>query len=535
MYDKMEQRDARVDPTRGIPYDGAFVQALVGAGYALAVQDVRGRFDSDGDWHPYMDERRDGFDTVEWIYDQPWCDGSIGMIGRSYVGYTQWMAAADRPRGLKAIVPISPQADLYHGYPFVNGVFLLAMAELGIKGGRHSYQIRDFMMNVMSGPEPYFDTLPVSEMLAAAGVAEPEWWAEMMDHPNRDEYWLQGAYRDAWSQMDVAALNVTGWFDLVVEGAIENFAGMQRQGATESARRGQELIVGPWAHWVNTRTTLEGVDFGDVSQIELQRLVIDFFDRWLKGEGGQPAETKPVHLFVMGANEWWESDTWPLPDAKDRELYLREGGLLSFEPPGNEQPDDYVYDPRDPVTSAWTMHAGPVDDREVAKRHDVVSYLTTPLDEPLYVVGPVTMVLYASSTANDADWHVRLVDVHEDGAMRFVCHGVLRARFRESFSEPTFVKPGEIARLEVRLTPTAIRFEAGHRLGVEITSSWFPRFERNMGSGAPNNLRDADATVATQTIHHDGTSSSRLILPVVEVNGNRAVAFAPSAAAGRDA
>ena len=148
-----------------------------------------------------MHERRDGFDTVEWIHEQPWCDGNIGMIGRSYVGYTQWMAAADRPRGLKAIVPISPQADLYHGYPFVNGVFLLAMAELGIKGGRHSFQIRDFMMNVMRGPEPYFDTLPVSEMFAAAGVAEPEWWLAMMDHPNRDDYWLQGAYRDAWSQI----------------------------------------------------------------------------------------------------------------------------------------------------------------------------------------------------------------------------------------------------------------------------------------------------------------------------------------------
>jgi putative CocE/NonD family hydrolase len=532
MYDKVEQRDALVDPLRGIPYDGAFVAALLDAGYALAVQDVRGRFDSDGEWHPYMHERRDGFDTVEWIHDQPWCDGNIGMIGRSYVGYTQWMAASDRPRGLKAIVPISPQADLYHGYPFVNGVFLLAMAELGVKGGRHSFQIRDFMMNVMRGPEPYFDTLPVSKMFGAAGVAEPDWWLAMMDHPNRDEYWLQGAYRDDWSNMDVAALNVTGWFDLVVEGAIENFAGMQRHGSTESARRGQELIVGPWAHWVNTRTALEGVDFGEVSLIDLQGLVIAFFDRWLKSTTGEPAANgKPVHVFVMGANEWWEADTWPLPETDQRPLYLRSGGALSFESPASEPPDSYVYDPHDPVTSPWSMHAGPVDDREVALRDDVLTYVTEPLDDDVHVVGPVTLVLFASSTARDADWHVRLVDVHEDGAMRFVCHGVLRARFRDSFAEPTLLEPNATTRFEVPLTPTAVQFAAGHRLGLEITSSWFPRFERNMGSGAPNNLRDDDATVATQTVFHDDVSPSHVLLPVIHVDGSRAVSFAPRTAA----
>jgi putative CocE/NonD family hydrolase len=230
MYDKVDQRDAVVDPARGIPYDGAFVDALVGAGFALAVQDVRGRFDSDGDWHPYINERRDGFDTVEWVADQPWCDGNVGMIGRSYVGYTQWMAAADRPRALKAIVPISPQTDVYHGFPLVNGVFLLAMAELGMKGGRHSFQIRDFMRNVMVRSEPYFETLPVAAMFEKAGVAEPDWWSAMMDHPNFDEYWRQGVYADAWETMDVAALGVTGWYDLVVEGAIENFEGMQLHG-----------------------------------------------------------------------------------------------------------------------------------------------------------------------------------------------------------------------------------------------------------------------------------------------------------------
>jgi putative CocE/NonD family hydrolase len=501
------------------------------------VQDVRGRFDSDGEWHPYMHERRDGFDTVEWIHEQPWCDGNIGMIGRSYVAYTQWMAAADRPKGLKAIVPISPQADLYHGYPFVNGVFVLAMGELGVKGGRHSFQIRDFMMNVMCGPEPYFDTLPVSELLTTAGVAAPPWWLEMMDHPNHDEYWQQGSYRDSWSEMDVAALNVTGWFDLVVEGAIENFAGMQRHGRTESARRGQQLVVGPWAHWVNTRIELEGIDFGEGSRIDLEGLVIAFFDRWLKRSDAGPAapDVKPVHVFVMGANEWWEAETWPLPDAQEQPLYLRGGGELSTDLPEREEPDSYFYDPHDPVTSLWSMHAGPVDDREIALRDDVLSYIGPPLEEPMHVVGPVTLVLFASSTALDADWHARLLDVHEDGSRRFVCHGVLRSRFRESFSEPVLLEPGQVTRFEVRLTPTAIRFDSGHRIGLEITSSWFPRFERNMGSGAPNNLKDDDAQTATQSVFHDRDSPSHLLLPIVKVDDTRAASFAPRSAAADEA
>lgn len=537
MYDKVEQRDAPVDPSRGIPYDGAFVQALLDAGYALAVQDVRGRFDSDGEWHPYLHERRDGFDTVEWINDQPWCDGNIGMIGRSYVGYTQWTAAADRPRGLKAIVPISPQADLFHGYPIVNGAFLLAMGELGIKGGRHSFQIRDFMLNVMKGPEPYFETLPASEMFAAAGVTVPDWWSEMMNHPNRDAYWIQGAYRDDWSNIDVAALNITGWYDLVVEGAIANFEGMQQHGATAAARTGQELVVGPWAHWVNTRPDLSGVDFGADSIIDLQGHVISFFDRWLKDVPPEPqTRDKPVHIFVMGADEWWAGETWPLPETDFRPLYLRGDGLggafnggggLSFEPPPGEPSDSYLYDPHRPVTSPWSMHEGPIDDREVAVRPDVVTYVSAPLHEALYVVGPVVLVLFASSSARDTDWHARLIDMHENGSARFICHGVLRARFRESFEAPAFLEPGEVYRFEVPLTPTAIRFAEGHRVAVEIMSSWFPRFERNMNSGAANNFQDSDAHVATQTVMHDDAFPSHLLLPVIADASGRRVRFAP--------
>jgi len=546
MYDKVEQRDGVNDPARGIPYDRRFVDALLDAGYALAVQDVRGRFDSDGEWHPYIHERRDGFDTVEWINQQPWCDGNIGMIGRSYVGYTQWRAAADRPRGLKAIVPISPQADLYNGYPIINGVFLLAMGELGIKGGRHSFQIRNFMTNVMKGPEPYFDTLPISGMFEAAGVTQPPWWAAMMDHPNRDDYWRAGEYMDAWPAIDVPALGITGWYDLVVEGAIANFEGMTAHAEDESPRAGQELIVGPWAHWVNVRTDLNGVDFGPDSLIDLQGYIIGFFDRWMKQGGGDPP-TKRVRIFVMGANEWWDADTWPLPEAQERQLFLHGdgtpgefngGGHLSFQAPDDEPPDEYTYDPLHPVTSAWSMHAGPIDDRETAIRPDVLTYLTASLAEDVDVVGPVVLELHAASSAPDTDWHARLVDVHPDGRMIFISHGVLRARFRDSFESPSLLEPGAVYPFRIPLTPTAMRFAAGHRIGLEITSSWFPRFERNMNSGAPNNFRDANAHVATQTVMHNASAPSQLRLCVIPKGSYQAANFAPrhpQPTAGEDA
>lgn len=536
MYDKVEQRDGVEDTARGIPYDRRFVEALLDAGYALAVQDVRGRFDSDGEWHPYIHERRDGFDTVEWINNQAWCDGNIGMIGRSYVGYTQWRAAADRPRGLKAIVPMSPQADLYNGYPIINGVFLLAMGELGIKGGRHSFQISNFMANVMNGSEPYFQTLPIASMFESAGVTEPPWWTEMMNHPNRDDYWRQGEYADAWQDIEVPALGITGWYDLVVEGAIANFVGMTSQATNEASRAGQELIVGPWAHWVNVRSDLDGVDYGPQSLIDLQAHIIGFFDRWLKPNGDQPP-AKPVRVFVMGANEWWEAATWPLPEAQERRLFLHGdgrhgefngGGRLSFHAPAHDEPvDQYTYDPLRPVVAAWSMHAGPVDDRETAHRPDVLTYATEPLEEDVDVVGPLTFELYASSSAPDTDWHVRLLDVHPDGRMIFVSHGVLRARFRDSFESPSLLNPGTVYRFAVSLTPTAMRFAAGHRIAIEIMSSWFPRFERNMNSGAPNNFRDSDARPAVQTVRHDASSPSHLKLPVVPSNAYGRTSFAP--------
>ena len=235
-------------------------------------------------------------------------------------------------------------------------------------------------------------------------------------------------------------------------GAPLNFEDMRREGATPDARDGQKLVIGPWPHWVNNHRSRNGVDFGEHAIIELDDYITRFFDRWLKGKRNGIDDEKPVYIFVLGANEWWAEDSWPLPGTEEVPFYLHSGGKanslkgdggLSTAEPADEPADTYTYDPADPVRILWGLHDGPVDDRIPSTRDDVLCYTSEELSEPLDVVGWVTMKLWASSSALDTDWHVRLVDVYPDGSARFLCHGMLRARFRESFEKPELLEPGK--------------------------------------------------------------------------------------------
>ena len=254
-----------------------------------------------------------------------------------------------------------------------------------------------------------------------------------------------------WSNISVPALNVTGWYDMSSCGAPSNFEAMKRQGGTDDARRGQKLIIGRWVHGLNAHRRRNGIDYGEHAIIELDDYVVRYFDRWLKGKSNGLDDEKPVYVFVMGANEWWAEDDWPLPGTEEVRFYLHSGGGansprsgLSTDPPGTEPADRYRYDPADPVRTLWNLHDCAVDDRLVSIRDDVLCYTSDPLQEPLDVVGRVSCCLYASSSARDTDWHVRLVDVYPDGSARFLCHGMLRARFRNSFEEPELLEPGTV-------------------------------------------------------------------------------------------
>jgi uncharacterized protein len=508
-----------------------FHEDLARRGYIVAFQDCRGRFNSDGLFDPYRQEHADGFDTIEWLEAQEWCDGNIGMIGGSYVGQTQWFAASHAPKALKAIVPtVSPPGHPFLNEPLYGGAMILCTPEWIFTMGRRSEQV-SALQGLYTQEQPYVEMLPLSRIAEAAGSSSP-YWNEWLSHSTYDDYWRSHGYEEFWPRMTVPALNITGWWDMNFLGAPRNFVGMREQGATQEAREGQRLVIGPWPHWVNKSRTLSGLDFGANAVTGLDTYTLRFFDYWLRGVKDNALNDEArVHVFVIGANEWWEADEWPLPGTQPTAFYLHSGGhanthrgdgTLSRECPLDEPCDQYESDPLDPIRVLWNLHEGPVDDRAVSARPDVLCYTSERLAEALDVVGPVKAVLYAESSARDCDWHVRLVDVHPDGAARFLCHGVLRARFRESYERAVFLEPGRIERYEIDMTATGVRFLPGHRIRVEIASSWFSRFERNPQTDAANWMTDErPPIVALQKIHHDAEHASYVSLPVIGVRQGR--------------
>jgi putative CocE/NonD family hydrolase len=501
-----------------------FLEELAERGYIIAIQDTRGRDNSDGVFFPYRDDRSDGYDTVTWVNEQPWCDGNIGMWGGSYVGQTQWFAAADAPAGLKAIVPVVSPPDAFFNEPVCNGCFLLPMGEWMTWMGRRSFSVTpaDGAFNDM---QPYFAAVPISDLPVLAGNDYP-WWREMMEHPNLDDFWRSCSYQDAWPAITVPALNITGWWDMNFPGSWMNYEGMRTQGQTEEIRDRQRLIIGPWPHQGNQERSLNGVDFGEEAIVNLDDHIVRWFDRWVKGIANGVEQDPRVRVFVLGANEWRAYEDWPLAEATPTPFYFHSGGHantllgdggLSTDAPADEPFDTYDYDPADPVTAVWRIADGPVDDRVQSTRRDVLCYTSPVLTEPIEAIGRAQVVLYASSSAKDTDWHVRLCDVHPDGSARFLVHGMLRARFRETFEQPHLLEPGEVYRFEFGLDAVGIRFLPGHAIRVEVTSSWFPEYDRNTNSGAANNFKDDQFVVAAQQIYHDGERASHIVLPVVPV------------------
>jgi uncharacterized protein len=511
------------------------VDKLVRRGYIVALQDCRGRFNSDGEFDMYRQEHADGFDTIEWLAAQDWCDGNIGMIGGSYVGQTQWFAAANAPKALKALVPTcSPPGNPFLNEPLYGGIMLLGILEWMVAMGRRCEQLYGLIdlftqqRGLFTQEQDYFETLPLSRSPETAGISVP-WWNEWMKHPSLDVFWRSCGYEEYWERMTTPALNITGWWDMNFLGAPRNFIGMKQKGATTEAREGQRLVIGPWPHNIDHSATLSGVDFGATALTDLDNYTIRFFDYWLRNirENGL-RDDLPVHIFVLGANEWWEANEWPLPGSQPTKFYLhsdgranthRGDGKLSRQEPRNEQSDLYESDPLDPVRVLWNIHEGPVDDRPVTARSDVLCFTSEVLQESLDIVGPVSAILYASSSARDCDWHMRLADIYPDGAARFLCHGALRARFREGYDHAKLLEPGRIERFEIDLTAIGVRFLEDHRIRAELSSSWYSRFERNPQTGGANWMTDErPPIVAEQRVYHDSEHPSHILLPLMTVS-----------------
>ena len=510
-------------------------------GYAVVIQDVRGRHASDGEWYPYVNEAQDGYDTIDWIASQPWSDGNVGMFGISYHGATQWLAATEAHPALKAIVPGVTADSYYDSWTYLGGVFQL----FWISGWASGFVLDDFAPRSMRHPEartllrewrrdPFAiaNHLPLGDMPALREVCD--YYYDWLEHSTYDDYWKSFAPREKYDRITVPALNQGGWYDGFIRATLRNYEDMQEQGGSELARSQQHLVVGPWLHQALPEPSAGNGYFGPSASgaaIDWHGMQIAWFDRWLRGEDNGVDTDPSAYLFVMGANEWRAEEAWPPPDAETMTLFLRSGGRanslngdgeLSADPPAvSESPDHFLYNPANPVPTNGGAHLGGVptlfnvgvqDQRGVESRGDVLVYTSEPLERDTEVTGYVTLDLWAATTAEDTDWTGKLVDVHPDGRTLNVCDGILRASYRDSLEAPSLVKSGEICQLRVEVGPTAMLFRKGHRIRLEVSSSNFPAYARHTGS--PHD-QSAEMTPATQTVLHDADHPSALQLPVL--------------------
>ncbi|MFN0095101.1 MAG: CocE/NonD family hydrolase [Dehalococcoidia bacterium] len=512
-------------------------------GYVVIVQDVRGRFASDGVFQPFHQEIEDGFDTIEWAATQVWSNGRVGTYGLSYLGATQWLAASATPPNLQCMVPGVTASDYYDGWTYQGGAFELgfnlmwgvsafAVPELlkaGIAPEERERLIRP-LYGIIFDHWPALRSLPLRELPAVAHDLVAPYYKDWLAHATRDAFWERVNIEQAHPRIHVPALNLGGWYDLFIRGTLRNFTGMRANGANERARDGQRLIVGPWAHGTALGARTGNRVFGAGASILLDELHLRWFDHWLKDARNGLDQDPPVRVFLMGANEWRTYDAWPPSEAEEWRWYLHSNGgaatrfgdgVLSAELPAQERPDPFIYDPMNPCPtvggplfpSPVDVPPGPFDQSDVERRPDVLCYTSAPLDRDLAVVGPVTVRLWAGSSARDTDFTAKLVDVGPDGVAWNLCDGIMRARYRDGFDRVSALPPGQPVELTIDLAGTANVFLAGHRVRLEVSSSNFPRFDRNTNTGGVI-ANDTTYTVATNLVFHDEARPSHLSMYV---------------------
>ena len=528
----------------------AFALRAAGAGYNVIVQDTRGRWASEGSFHAFRNEQQDGHDTCAWIVDQPWSNGRIGMWGGSYVGATQWQSALGRAPGLQAIVPTVTASDYHEGWCYQGGAFELqfllswTLTYLGsdtmarrVAGDLAYADRQQELFNRIDAMGAQFDRMPLVGDSLLADIAP--YYDEWLAHPAHGEFWDKIRVDTHYSEIDIATLHTGAWYDIFLGGTLANFVGMRAGAKTESARNAQHLLIGPWEHMTSiTMSPVGEYDPGIRSThgaIDFDGIHLRWYDRHLRDMANGLDEEDPVTIFVMGSNTWRKEREWPISRAVHTDYYLHSGGRantlngdgkLSRDRPkaAGSIPDAFIYNPLDPVPTAggglccnlvWSQ-AGSFDQRAIETRSDVLCYTSDPLPEPLEVTGPITVELYASSSALDTDFTAKLVDVCPCGCVRNLTDGIQRARYRKSGSHESFLTPGEVEKYVIDLWATSNLFQTGHQIRVEISSSNFPRFDRNPNHGGVNaTATRADCQPAMQCVFHDSEYPTRITLPLV--------------------
>ena len=524
-------------------------------GYVVIVQDTRGRLASEGEWAPFINEGLDGVDTIEWAAQLPYSDGNVGMYGISYFGFTQWASAVYNPSALKAMVPVQTWNDPFNGLYFRGGALELGTAghwqlmmglDVLIRRHRGDKQTLGRAIYTLAkeidslGTMGYW-SLPLREFapLKRHDVA-PTFFENFNNPMDRSHQMIEPVtIVGKHEQVTVPTLNAGGWYDIFLKDTITNFTTMREHGVTPAARQ-SKLLIGPWSHGGFTNPIGE-LNFGFGSsaafidlQVDFVSLQVRWFDHWLKGIDTGMLKEAPIKLFVMGANVWRDEQEWPLARAVDTRYYLHSNGhantlhgdgyLLASSPESDEPTSDqFDYDPGDPVITRGgallmspEFRSGPYDQRQVESRKDVLTYTSAELNEDLEVTGPISVHLWAISSAPDTDFVARLVDVHPDGYAQNLTDGIIRARYRnfERGEAPSLIEPGRPYEYDIDLWATSNVFKAGHRIRVDITSSNFPRWDRNPNTGHAFGA-DSETAIAHQTILHDPEHASYITLPIV--------------------
>jgi hypothetical protein len=512
---------------------------IVRRGYVVVIQDVRGRYTSEGEWYPFRHEQADGYDTVEWVAALPYSNGKVGMIGASYVGATQMLAAIAQPPHLTAIAPNVTASNYHSNWTYQGGAFeqwfdqnwtsqlaqntlqRLIEENTDARGGVPTLPLADY-------PVFNFGQLPAEGQLTSK-IAP--YYGDWLAHPDYDDYWKQWSIEENFSKITVPMLQVGGWYDIFAAGTMRNYMGAKAHGATEAARTQQHLLIEIGGH-AGFGRRIGDVDFGPHAVENVYTdVILDWYDFLFKGIKNEYATDKPVKVFTMGANEYRQEDDWPPPQAQFTKYFLhsngkanslRGDGSLSTATPKTEISDSYVYDPKNATPTFGGplccdekhMEPGPRDQRGVENRDDVLVYSTPPLARDLDVTGPVTATLWVKSSAVDTDFTAKLVDVGPDGFAQDLTEGILRMRYRDSPEHPNFMNPGQVYQITVDLWATSNVFLKGHSIRLEIASSNFPRFDRNLNTG--EEVKFAHTSVpATNLILHDAQHPSALLLPIM--------------------
>ena len=508
-------------------------------GYMVVAQDTRGRWRSEGDFYPFAYEAEDGYDTVEWAASLPHSNGRVGTYGFSYDGATQLQAALKRPPSLRTICPGFTGSQYYEGWAYKAGAFALAFnaswaTNLAMDDARRRGDdaATQSLLAAFLGAPAFYGHLPLKEYPPLVQSDLGRYFFDWMDHPSYDDYWCRWSVDEDYSRIDVAALHTSGWYDAFVGGTVKNYEGLRRGAASEASRYAQKLLLGPWYHLPWSRLT-GAADFGPEARNTVDDLQLRWFDQFLRDEDTGVLES-PVTFFLMGRNRWMDERYWPPEGTERRDYYLRsEGsansingdGRLDVEPPGRERPDVYTYDPLFPVPSVGghsgfvpvVAPMGPADQAGVEVLNGVLVYTSAPLEKDLTVIGPVSVTLHAASSAPDTDFTAKLCVVSPEGRSTNILEGIIRARYRKSSTEPSPIAPDEVYEYRIDLGPTAYVFEVGHHVRLQVSSSDFPQWDRNLNTGGPLGQEGiTQARVATQTVLHDADHPSRLTLSVVE-------------------